>query len=201
MSIDRRLREGFERSSPAIVPNDHAALERVTGRARRHVMVRRATTTVMVAFVVAGVALGGPRVLDALQDGGRLEPVQEPTPSETVPGDAALNGTYSTTLGDEDPAVQRNRMDGEWTITFRSDGLLEVASPESFQESRSGYSFEVSGDQFRTDLFRTDVCNDMLPGRYRWQRSGDRLTFEVLDEPCQARAALFTSGPYVTQGL
>jgi hypothetical protein len=151
----------------------------------------------MVAFVVAGVALGGPRLFDALQDGGHPEPIREPTPSEPVPGDAALNGTYSTTLGDEDPAVQRNRMDGEWTITFRSDGLLEVASPESFQESRSGYSFEVSGDQFRTDLFRTDVCNDMLPGRYRWQRTGDRLTFEVLDETCPARAALFTSGPYM----
>jgi hypothetical protein len=88
-------------------------------------------------------------------------------------------------------------MDGEWTITFRADGLLEVSSPEAFQESRSGYSFEVSGDQFRTDLFRTDVCNDKLPGRYRWQRSGDRLTFDVLDETCPARAALFTSGPYM----
>ena len=197
MSIDRRLREGFERSSPAIVPNDQAALERVTGRARRHVIVRRATTTVMVAFVVAGVVLVGPRVLDGLQDGGRLEPVREPMPSEPVPGDAALTGTYSTALGDEDPVVRRNQMDGEWTITFRADGLLEVSSPESFQESRSGYSFEVSGDQFRTDLFRTDVCNDKLPGRYRWQRSGDRLTFDVLDETCPARAALFTPGPYV----
>lgn len=196
MSIDRRLREGFERSSPAIVPEDHAALERVTVRARRHVMVRRATSTLMVAFVVAGVALAGPRLLDALQDGGRLEPVQEPTPSDPIPGDVAFTGTYSTTLGQEDPAVRRNRMGGEWTITFRSDGLLEVSSPEAFQESRSGYSFEVAGDQFRTDLFRTDVCNDMLPGRYRWQRTGDRLTFEVLDEPCHARAALFTSGPY-----
>jgi hypothetical protein len=201
VSIDRRLREGFDRSSSAIVPNDHAALEHVTRRARRRVMVIRATTTVMVAFVVAGVALGGPRALEALQDRGRVDPVQEPTPSEPVAGDATLTGTYSTTLEDESPVVRENRMNGEWTITFRADDVLEVSAPESFQESRSGYSFEVSGDQFRTDLFRTDMCNDMLPGRYRWQRSGDRLTFDVLDEPCPARAALFASAPYVAQGL
>jgi hypothetical protein len=89
-------------------------------------------------------------------------------------------------------------MVGDWTITFRPDGVLEVSSPALFEESRSGYSFEVSGNQFRTDLFRTDVCNDMLPGRYRWQRSGNRLTFEVVDDPCSAGAALFSSGPWHT---
>jgi hypothetical protein len=198
VSIDRRLREGFERSAPAIGPKDHAALERVTLRARRHIIVRRVTSTVIVAFVIGGGALAGPEVLDALRDARQLEPVQEPTPSPPVPGDAALGGTYIRTLGNEDAAVRGNQMVGEWTITFRSDGVLDVSSPESFQESRSGYSFEVSGNQFRTDLFRTDVCNDMLPGRYRWQRSGNRLTFEVVDDPCSARAALFSSGPWHT---
>jgi hypothetical protein len=199
VSIDRRLREGFQRSAPAIAPKDRTPLERVTVRARHHVMVRRAATTLFVAILVWGVTLGGPRVMDALRDGRHLEPAQQPTPSAPVPVDAAITGTYTTTLGSEDPAVRRNRMVGEWTITFSSDGVLQVSSPGSFQESRSGYSFEVSGDQFRTDLFRTDVCNDKLPGRYRWQMSGDHLTFEVLDEPCSARAALFSSGPYVSQ--
>lgn len=199
MSIDRRLREGFERSVPAIVPDDRAALERVTIRARRHVRVRRAASTAMLTVLVAGAVFAGPRVLDAIREGGELEPLQEPTPALPVPDEVGITGTYSTTLGDDDPEVRRNRMDGDWAITFRSDGVLQVSAPESFQESRSGYSFEVSGNQFRTDLFRTDVCNDQLPGRYRWKRSGDRLTFEVLDETCPARAALFTSGPYVSQ--
>jgi hypothetical protein len=196
VSIDRRLREGFERSAPAIGPKDRAALERVTVRARRHVMVRRVTSTVMVALVLGGAALGGPRVLDALREGRQLEPVQEPTPSVPVPDDATITGTYTTTIGNENPAVRGNRMVGEWTITFLSDGVLEVSSPGSFEQSRSGYRFEVSGNQFRTDLFRTDVCNDKLPGRYRWQRSGNRLTFNVIDESCPARAALFASGPW-----
>jgi hypothetical protein len=196
VSIDRRLREGFERSASAIGPRDHAALERVTVRARRHVMVRRMTSTVMVALAVGGLALGGPKVLDAFREGRQLEPVQEPTPSPRVPGDASITGAYARTLGNEDAAIRSNGMVGEWTITFRSDGVLDVSSPASFQESRSGYSFEVSGSQFRTDLFRTDVCNDLLPGRYRWQRSGNRLTFEVVDDACPARAALFASGPW-----
>lgn len=195
MSIDRRLREGFERSAPPIGPKDRAALERVTVRARRHVMVRRVTSTVMVALVVGGAAVGGLRVLDPLREGRQLEPVQEPTPS-VVPGDAAIAGTYTTSLGNDHPAVRGNRMVGEWTITFLSDGVLEVSSPGSFEQSRSGYRFQVSGNQFRTDLFRTDVCNDKLPGRYRWQRSGNRLTFNVVDESCPARAALFASGPW-----
>jgi hypothetical protein len=196
VSIDRRLREGFERSAPAIGPKDRAALERVTVRARRHVMVRRVTSTVLVALVVGGAAFGGPRVMDALREERRLAPVQEPTPSIPAPGDAAIAGTFIRTLGNDDAAVRTNQMVGNWTVTFRPDGILEVSSPESFDESRSGYSFEVSGNQFRTDLFRTDVCNDMLPGQYRWQRSGNRLTFEVVDDSCSARATLFSSGPW-----
>lgn len=199
MSIDRRLREGFQRSAPAIAPEERTPLERVTVRARRHVMVRRAGTTLFVAVVVWGVTFGGPGVMDALRDGRHLEPARQPTRSAPVPGGAAITGTYTTTLGNEEPAVRRNRMAGDWTITFSSDGVLQVSSPGPFQESRSGYSFEVSGNQFRTDLFRTDVCNDKIPGRYRWQMLGDRLTFEVLDEPCSARAALFSSGPFVSQ--
>jgi hypothetical protein len=138
VSIDRRLREGFERSAPAIGPKDRAALERITVRARRRVMVRRVSSTVLVALVVGGAAFGGPRVLDALREGRQLEPVQEPTPSVPVPGDAAIAGTYTTALGNEDPSVRSNQMVGEWTITFRSDGVIEVSSPESFEESRSG---------------------------------------------------------------
>jgi hypothetical protein len=138
VSIDRRLREGFERSAPAIGPKDRAALERVTVRARRHVMARRVTSTVMVALVVGAAGFGGPRVLDALREGRQLGPVEEPTPSPPVPDDAAIAGTYTTSLGNEDPAVRGNQMVGEWTITFRSDGVLEVSSPESFEESRSG---------------------------------------------------------------
>ena len=153
----------------------------------------------MVTLVVVGAVFAGPSALDAIRGRGELEPLQEPTPALPVPDEVAITGTYSTTLGDDDPDVRRNQMDGDWAITFRSDGVLEVSAPGSFQESRSGYSFEVSGNHFRTDLFRTDVCNDQLPGRYRWQRSGNRLTFEVLDETCPARAALFTSGPYVSQ--
>lgn len=198
MSIDRRLREGFERSAPAISPKDRAALERVTVRARRQVIVRRVSSAMIVALVVLGAAFGGPRVLDALQEGRQLEPVQEPTPSIPIPGDATIAGTFTSTLGNNVRAVRGNQMVGEWTITFRSDGVLEVNPPESFQESRSGYSFEVSGNQFRTDLFRTDVCNDKLPGRYRWQQSGNRLTFDVIDESCPARAALFASSPWQT---
>ena len=135
-------------------------------------------------------------MLDALREGRRLKPVQRPTPSLPAPGDAAIAGTYIRTLGNDDAAVRTNQMVGNWTITFRSGGVLEVSSPESFDESRSGYSFEVAGNQFRTDLFRTDVCNDILPGRYRWRRSGNRLTFEVVDDPCSARATLFSSGPW-----
>jgi hypothetical protein len=196
VSIDRRLREGFERSAPAIGPKDLAALERVRVGARRRVMVRRVTSTVLAALVIGGAALAGPSVWDGLREGEQLEPVQKPTPALPVPGDASITGSYSTTLGNEDAVVRDNQMVGEWTVAFRTDGVLEVLAPESFDESRSGYSFGISGNQFRTDLFRTDVCNDKLPGRYRWRRSGNRLTFDVIDETCAAREALFAGGPW-----
>jgi hypothetical protein len=192
VSIDRRLRAGFERSAPAIAPNGHTAFERVRVRARRTIVIRRVTSISIAALVVGVAVFAGPTLLYGFREPDGRQLLQQPTPSVPAVGGSAIAGSFTTTLGDEDPAVQSNQMAGEWTVTFRSDGVLEVSPPDSFQQSHAGYSFEVSGDVFRTDLFRTDVCNDQLPGRYRWQRNGERLTFEAVDETCPAREALFT---------
>lgn len=196
MSIDRRLRAGFERSAPAIAPNEHTAFERVRVRARRTVVIRRVTSISIAALAVGVAVFAGPTLLDGIREPDRRQPLQQPTPSVPAVGGSAIAGTFTTALGDEDPAVRSNEMAGEWTVTFRSDGVLEVSPPDSFELSHAGYSFEVSGEVFRTDLFRTDVCNDQLPGRYRWQRSGELLTFEAVEETCPAREALFTEGPW-----
>jgi hypothetical protein len=158
--------------------------------------MRRAASISIAALVVGVVVFAGPRLLDGLREPGRPEPLRQPTPSVPVVGGSAIEGTFTTELGDEDQAVRSNRMAGGWTVTFRADGVLEVSPPGSFEQSHAGYSFEVSGEVFRTDLFRTDVCNDELPGRYRWHRNGERLTFEVVDETCPARGALFTGAPW-----
>jgi hypothetical protein len=195
VSIDRRLRSGFERSAPAIESNDHEALERVRVRARRAAVTRRVTTIMTVSLAAVVAVVGGRALLDGLREPVR-EPVSQPTPAVPTGGGSSIIGTFTTTLKVGDPAVDANLMTGEWIVTFRSTGILEIAPPPSFDESHSGYSFEVSGDVFRTDLFRTGICNDDLPGRYRWQRSGQRVTFEAVDETCPAREALFTVAPW-----
>ena len=48
----------------------------------------------------------------------------------------------------------------------------------------------------RTDLFGADVCTTLPPGRYRWTRTGDDLTFSLVDDACAGRAAFFTAGDW-----
>jgi hypothetical protein len=196
VSIDRRLRTGFERSAPVIEPNGHEALERVRVRAHRAAVTRRVTTIMTVSLAAVVAVVGGRMLLDGLREPVR-EPVSQPIPSGPTGDGSSIIGTFTTTLKVGNPVVDTNRMAGEWIVTLRSTGILEVAPPPSFAESHSGYSFEIADDVFRTDLFRTGLCNDDLPGRYLWQRSGERLTFEVLDETCPAREVLFTGGRWL----
>jgi hypothetical protein len=87
-------------------------------------------------------------------------------------------------------------MMGDWTIGFGSSGILTVTAPPDFTGTSSGYSFDVAGSQFTTDLFGEDVCTTLLPGTYLWSLSSDRLTFTVVDDSCPGRVALLTSAPW-----
>jgi hypothetical protein len=194
MSAERRLRDGLQRNAATLAPDVARRLDAVVGLTRRR---RRLQRTAMVAAMVAVTAVAvtvGPRALDALNKRSGPVPADQGTPPAPSNGQS-LSGSYSTIVGDS-PAVAEHNMQGRWTIEFHTDGTMSVDAPPAFQGVLSSPLFESEGDQFRTGLLGQDVCTFSSFGEYRWTRAGDILTFDAINDPCQARVELFTSAPW-----
>jgi hypothetical protein len=191
MRLERRMREEMRRMAADLEPDIEERLEATLRGARRADTRRQLRDALASATVVLVVLLVGVPFIGALRD--RSLGVGA-TRSPTVP--LPLAGTYATTLVSTDVAVTSNRMSGDWTIRFGSDRILTVTVPTGFTGTFSGYSFEVVGSQFRTDLFGEDLCSTLLPGSYQWSLSSDRLTFAVVDDSCSGRVALLTTGAW-----
>lgn len=191
MPREPRLRARIQHEAANMAPDVTGRLEATLRDGRRRSRRRQLRAAVAFATVILAVVLVGPPLIDALRnrDGGVGA---NPSPTATVP----LTGTYAITLVATDVAVTSNRMLGDWTIGFGSNGILAVTAPPDFTGTYSGYSFDVAGSQFRTDLFGEDVCSTLLPGLYRWTVIGDRLTFTLVDDSCPGRVALFTSAAW-----
>ena len=85
MSVDRRMRDGFHRSAPALEPEPQPALERVLARSRRIRIMRVAIAAVAIVASVIVVTLLGPGVIDVLRSDHEC-PAQPPTrPGSSVP--------------------------------------------------------------------------------------------------------------------
>ena len=65
-AVDRRMRDGFHRSAPALEPEPQPALERVLARSRRIRIMRVAIAAVAIVASVIVVTLLGPGVIDVL---------------------------------------------------------------------------------------------------------------------------------------
>jgi ferric-dicitrate binding protein FerR (iron transport regulator) len=190
MPLDRRLRDGMQRLAQDLDPDVEGRLEATLRNAHRAGRRQQVRAALVFATVILAVVLIGPPMIDALR--GVAGPGTSPSPTSFV----TLRGTYMTTLNSTDAAVTSNRMAGDWTIQFGSGPIMTVTAPPDFTGTRSGYTFHVSGSQFRTDLFGEDVCSTLLPGTYQWSLIGGQLTFTLVDDSCPGRAALLTSATW-----
>jgi hypothetical protein len=191
MPREPRLRARIQHEAANMAPDVTGRLEATLRDGRRRSRRRQLRAGLAFATVILAVVLVGPPLIDALRNRERGVGAS-PSPTEAV----SLNGTYATTLVSSDVAVTSNRMAGDWTIGFGSSGILTVTAPPGFTGTYSGYSFDVAGSQFRTDLFGEDVCSTLLPGTYQWSLSSGRLTFTVVDDSCPGRVALLTSAAW-----
>jgi len=187
VSLDRRVRDELDALASSIQPdveaNLQASLRRVSSRSRR----RGAAMVLAFAAVVVTVVVIGPGMFQAfrsnpIQPGGVASPAIE-----------RLSGRYTATVASDDAEILRQAMNGEWTIEFGDDGILGVSAPADFTGTRTGYSFEITGDQLRTDLFSADVCSGLIPGVYGWELADGVLTLTVLEDACAGRTALLTA--------
>jgi hypothetical protein len=191
MPREPRLRARIQHEAANMAPDVTGRLEATLRNGRRRSRRRQVRAALAFGTVILAVVLVGPPLIDALRN---REPQvgASPSPSPT----ASLTGAYATTLVSTDVAVTSNRMAGDWTIGFGSSQILTVTAPPAFTGTYSGYSFDVAGSHFTTDLFGEDVCSTLLPGTYRWSLSSGQLTFTVVDDSCPGRVALLTSAAW-----
>jgi hypothetical protein len=190
VSLDRRLREGFDRASGEIHTDTEKGLGRVVAGARRKVRTRRiAVGTVLVA--VAGAAIfTGPPLVEGIQ--GDSVPRPKLRPAVRPPSDPAqyerIAGSYRS-----DPIYAGGRT-YYWTMRLGPDGILLLRGPHQFHRQRI-IRYWVSGDQFRSDAFSNDICpTPLIPiGTYRWRLDGDALSFVPLEDRCSFRRGVFAS--------
>jgi hypothetical protein len=191
MPLDRRLRDGMQRLAQDLDPDVEGRLEATLRNARRAGRRRQFRAAFAFATVILAVVLVGPPLIDALRDAGPRVGAS-PSPPPTI----SLRGTFATTLVSTDVAVTSNRMSGDWTIQFGSNGIMTVTTPSAYIGTHSGYTFHVTGSQFNTDLFGEDVCRRLPPGTYQLSLTGGQLAFTVVDDSCPGRVALFTSAAW-----
>ena len=195
MSFDRRLRDTLDRIAAQVEPDVEARLQASGHAARQRSRRRGAAAVLAFAAVVLGVVFIGPAAWETLRNPGwGVGSDGSPTPEE------GLSGRYSTIIASDDAELLEHQMNGDWAIEFRDDGLLGVQAPSQFAGTRTGYSFELSADELRTDLFSADVCSGLVPGTYRWELVGDVVTFTVVEDACPGRAALLTTEAWRATG-
>lgn len=194
MSVDRRLRGGLRRNADVLDPQVDRLLDEVIRKARRRVLLRRAAVSIAAAAALVLVVAVGPSALRTLQDLRHRVPATRPTP--TTASVQTLTGAFTRRLAADSAAIRSESMAGVWTIDLHDDGTMTVTAPPAFTGVLSGFQFQVTGDQFRTNLFIQDVCTNLPLGTYRWTRSGNALTFTAVDDQCTARVAFFTGASW-----
>jgi hypothetical protein len=185
MSVDRRLRDGLRASADALTPDPLAALhtvERRTQRQRRRIRVVQLAAAVT-AIVLVLVAL--PWSVTRLRGPASVAP---PAPASMLVGEYVVDIGAST-------LTRTEGMPGRWIVRLAADGAVVFVPPDSFPGSRAGTSYQVDGDQFRTNAFVNDVCNSAsaaVPvGTYRWIRTTSTLRFTVVSDSCEVRRLFF----------
>ena len=172
---------------------DPGAMDRFFRRRDRRERRRRVAAICLALGVTAAGALLAVRALTSDQP----VPAAPRTDDELL---AELAGTYTVTLTDAMPFVIENDLAGEYEMTLRPDGVLELTAPAGFVEGRnpSGITFRISGDELATNAFVNVTCHSTV-GRYRWTLSGDTLTLAPIADACGLRRTLFASEAWELQ--
>jgi hypothetical protein len=193
MSLDRRLREGLDRSSTAIEERslDHV-LDGVVARGRRRRRVRRLTAGTLALAAVIAAAVIAPKALDAIRSFGETKPA---SPQQLL---RQITGTYSIEVDGSGGTIEAFDLTGTWTVGLLPTGAMEITPPPPFLRSwdrPTGDVFTVAGDTLRTNAF-VQLCASSI-GTYAWALRDDRLTLAPLTEDCEARKAVFTVSTWV----
>jgi hypothetical protein len=107
-------------------------------------------------------------------------------PAPASPRDALVGDWQHGVRG-----AEKTGWDGRWRLALTDDGVLLLSGPESASVSSEGASYNVTREQFRTDVFVNSACNEQAAGVYAWRLDGDALTLTEVDDPCGPRRDVF----------
>lgn len=103
---------------------------------------------------------------------------------------SVIDGLFTRTIPYEGTPVPCKRCagyrleGGEWSL-YLNNGVFKVFQQDTDFEAVG--SFAVSNN--RVTFFNDPYCEEDLTmvGSYTWQKNGDTLTFQVVDDPCSIR--------------
>lgn len=103
-----------------------------------------------------------------------------------------LEGTFAILLANSD--VPKSDQAGFWYLTMTGDQTYEFGKAPADPNANTGV-LTVDGDKVTfSDETGDGACPG--PGTYSWSRSGDALTFTLVDDSCLARKSQTTAHPY-----
>ena len=117
----------------------------------------------------------------------------EPSPATPVTPES-IAGTYTVELDRDDANVRRLGLQGRFEMRLERDGDLVLTSPRGFDLRGTPISFSIDRGVFSTDALVGTECD--APGRYRPRLEGGTLTFEVVDDACELRRVLLSTGAW-----
>jgi hypothetical protein len=197
MPVERRIREGAERNAEVIDPDVDRVLDAVIRRTRRRMVVRRSLATVVAVPTVVLALILAPHLLETVR--GSTRPASQPTtapPPTQGPTTTYLSGTFTRSLSGSLAVVRANGVAGTWTITTDAHGRLQLLAPPSFAGHQATRLFVQDANHMRTDAFGGGICKGVRGGTYSWARAGSVLMFTVVQDPCDARAAIISAAPW-----
>lgn len=192
MLIEERLRIGLRREESVVDVSTDDALAAVHHRLGRRRIGRWTAGIASAAAVAAAGLVGLPLIIGT--EGNDVTPPAASGPATADP--RALHGTYEVDVADV-AGTRALGVQGTWRVTVRADGVLDLAPPEGYGHPTSGAGYVASADRLTTNaLVSHPGCQSGAAGSYAWSRTGDLVRFEVIDDACLARAALFADQPW-----
>jgi hypothetical protein len=81
--------------------------------------------------------------------------------------------------------------EGNWTIKFAEENKILVL--RDGEVAAEGQYKINGGEMVITDESGPMSCGEDRPGKYRWHLEGKKLSFTVIEDPCEGRAQALTS--------
>ncbi len=188
MSIDRRLRQGFERSAIVVDPDPRVTIADAVSRGKRRKRLANSARATAVIVLVALISLIASQLLRGVYD---RQPATKTPPPPIAPEYTEIAGTYAAKI-ERHTGPPASDMVGTWSLDLSTDGVLVLVPPSGSAFPTSPATFQVQDRRFQTDALATGACAGTF-GTYTWALSAGHLRFTKIEDRCPVRVTLFAA--------